>query len=65
MLTTLCVLAGSTALLGMCSVAATLVPGMELGLAGLAAAAGFSLVSMATGLAAGVLALGQQRAGAG
>ncbi|MGK7864203.1 hypothetical protein [Falsiroseomonas sp. E2-1-a4] len=64
MLIILCVLAGVTALLGMFSVAVTLVPAMGLGLAGLTAAAGFSLVSLVAGLAAGVLALGQQRAGA-
>lgn len=61
MLLILCILAGATALLGMVSVAATLVPAMGLGLAGLTAAAGFSLVSLVAGLAAGALALGQQR----
>lgn len=62
MLTTLCILAGSMALLGMFSVAATLVPAMGLGLAGLAAAAAFSLASLVAGVAAGALALGRQGA---
>lgn len=65
MLIILCILAGITALMGMCSVAATLIPAIGLGLAGLVAAAAFSLVSLIAGLAAGAVALGQQRARAG
>lgn len=65
MLMTLCTLAGATALLGMGSVAITLVPGLGLGLAGLLAAAGFSLVSLVAGVLAAMLALGQERASLG
>ncbi|MBU8539331.1 hypothetical protein [Falsiroseomonas tokyonensis] len=61
MLLALCILAGSTALLGMASVALTLLPALGMGLAGLSAAAGFGLVSLAAGVGAAVLALGQER----
>ncbi|WP_439596405.1 hypothetical protein [Falsiroseomonas sp.] len=65
MMVALCILAGSTALLGMSSVALSLVPALGMGLAGLGAAAGFGLVSLVAGLAAALLALGQERLRAG
>ncbi len=60
MLIGLCLLAGTTALLGMGSVALSLLSGMDL--AGLGAAAGFGLVSLVAGLGATGMALGRERA---
>jgi hypothetical protein len=61
MLIALCILATVSALLGMSTVALALVPTAGIGLTGLSAAAGFAVVSLGAGLAAAMLALGQER----
>ncbi len=65
MLIVLCLVAGFTALAGMSTVALALVPAMGLGLAGIATAAGFGVVSLGAGLGAAMIALARERTAVG